>query len=537
MYSIDLNNIVPRKDLTCLFAKASADESELWHKRLGHLNFKTMNRLVRHNLVKGLPSKCFDNNHTCVSCLKGKQHKASCKTKVVNSVTKPLHTLHMGSDETSGILRNFITEIENLKDLKIKIIRCDNKGEFRNKEMNNFCSRKGIKREFSNTRTPQQNKFAENRNRTLIEEARTMVLVNKSQNKTPYELFNGRTPAIGFLKPFGCHVMILNTLDHLEKFEAKGDEGYFIGYSMSSKAFRVFNKRTKRVEENLHVEFLENKIIEKGAGPNWLFDIDTLTNSMNYVPIVSAGTTSTNFLGIKEAASQDVKKDMSSLRYIVLPNWFHEAHLETSTSNAQDACKADAPESSGNSNPTATSTNLLADQIETLTVETPIPTVSSSVPTAWLDVPLQLSSDTRLISKRVTSQDDTPSLDNILTLSNRFEDILGVTTNTGDSHGVEADLGNMEDNISASPTLTLRIHKDCPTSQIIGRGIDYEEVFAPVASIEAIRLFLAYASFMGFTVYQMYVKSAFLYATIDEEVYVMQPPGFLDPEFPARVYK
>nr|GEV36746.1 retrovirus-related Pol polyprotein from transposon TNT 1-94 [Tanacetum cinerariifolium] len=153
------------------------------------------------------------------------------------------------------------------------------------------------------------NGVAERRNRTLIEAARTMladaklpvtfwaeavntacyvqnrVLVNKSQNKTPYELFNGRTPAIGFLKPFGCYVLILNTLDNLGKFEAKGDEGYFIGYSMSNKAFRVFNKRTRRVEENLHVEFLENKAIDKGPGPNWLFDIDSLTKSMNYVPV------------------------------------------------------------------------------------------------------------------------------------------------------------------------------------------------------------------------------------------------------------
>nr|GFC12461.1 ribonuclease H-like domain-containing protein [Tanacetum cinerariifolium] len=156
-------------------------------------------------------------------------------------------------------------------------------------------------------------------------------------------------------------------------------------YSMSSKAFRVFNKRTRRVEENLHVEFLENKVIEKGNGPNWLFDIDSLTKSMNYVPVVSVGTTSTNFLGTKEAASQDVKKDVSSLRYIALLNWFHEAHLESSTSNAQDPCKADAPESSGNSNPTATSTNPPADQIDTLIVETLIPTVSSPVPTACLD--------------------------------------------------------------------------------------------------------------------------------------------------------
>nr|GEV64723.1 hypothetical protein [Tanacetum cinerariifolium] len=437
MYSIDLNNVVPHKYLTCLVAKASIDECMLWHRRLGHLNFKIMNKLVRHNLVRGLPSKCFENDHTYVTCLKGKQHKASCKTKLVNSVTKPLHTLHMDlfgptSDETSDILRNFITKIENLKDLKVKIIRCDNGGEFRNKEMNDFCSKKGIKKEFSNARTSHQNGIAKRRNKTLIEAARTMladaklpvtfwaeavntayyfqnrVLVNKSQNKTPYELFN-------------------------RKFEAKGDEGYFIGYSMSSKAFRVFNKRTKRVEENLHVDFLENKLIEKEAGPNWLFDIDTLTNSMNYVPVVSAGTTSTNF-----------------------------------------------------------------------SVETLIPTVTSPVPTACLNDSLQLSSDSRLISKKVTSQDDTPSLDNILTLTNRFKDILRVTTSSGDTNGVEADLRNMENNISASPNPTLRIHKD---------------------------------HLKRFTVYQMDVQSAFLYGTIDEEVYVMQPPGFQDPEFPARVYK
>nr|GEX00350.1 putative ribonuclease H-like domain-containing protein [Tanacetum cinerariifolium] len=403
MYSIDLNNIVPHKNLTCLVAKASADESMLWHRRLGHLNFKTMNKLVRHNLVKGLPSKCFKNDHNCFASLKGKQHKASCKTKLVNSVSKSLHTLHMdlfgptsvsslnhkwyclvvtddfsrftwtfflsAKDETSGILRNFIIEIKNLKDLKVKIIRCDNGGEFKNKEMSEFCTKKWIKREFSNARTPQQNGVAKRRNRTLIEAARTMlddaklpvifgaeavntacyvqnrVLVNKSQNKTPYELFNIKTLAIGFLRPFGCHVMILNTLDHLGKFDAKGDEG----------------------------------------------------------------TPSTNISGTKDVASQVVKKDVSSLRCIALLNLFHEAHMESSNSDAQDACNADAPESSGISNPTATSKIPAVRQMESLTVKYEFPTMD--------------------------------------------------------------------------------------------------------------------------------VKSAFLYGTINEEVYVMQPPRFQDPEFPDRVYK
>ncbi|GKF15551.1 ribonuclease H-like domain-containing protein, partial [Tanacetum coccineum] len=141
--------------------------------------------------------------------------------------------------------------------------------------MDEFCSRKGIKREFSNARTPQQNSVAGRRNKTLIEAARTML----ADAKLPVTFW----VEIG---PFGCHVMILNTLDHLDKFDAKGDEGYFVGYSLTSKAFKVFNKRTKKVEDNLHMDFLENKPIEKGAGPNWLFDIDTPTNSMNYVPVV-----------------------------------------------------------------------------------------------------------------------------------------------------------------------------------------------------------------------------------------------------------
>nr|GEW50447.1 hypothetical protein [Tanacetum cinerariifolium] len=232
----------------------------------------------------------------------------------------------------------------------------------------------------------------------------------------------------------------------------------------------VFNKRTKRVEENLHVDFLENKAIKKGTGLNWLFDIDSLIKSLNYVPVVDAGTNSTNLLGTKDAASQDVKKDVSSLRYIALPNWVHDALLESTSSNAQDTCKADAPESSGNPNPTASTKNPQADLMETLAVETLIPTVLK---------------------------------------------------NKKDERGIV---------IRNKARLVAQGHTQ-------EEGIDYDKVFAPVARIEAIRLFLAYASFMGFTVYQMDVKSAFLYGTIDEEVYVMQPPGFQDPEFPTRVYK
>ncbi|GJY94489.1 putative ribonuclease H-like domain-containing protein, partial [Tanacetum coccineum] len=213
MYSFDLKNVVPLGGLTCLFAKATLDESNLWHRRLGHINFKTMNKLMRGNLVRGLPSKLFENDQTCVACQKGKQHKASCKTKTVSSICKPLQLLHMDlfgpvsmksinkksyclvvtddfsrfswvfflatKDETPKILKNFITGIENQTDHKVKTIRCDNGTEFKNRIMNEFCEMKGIRREFSVARTPRQNGVAERKNRTLIEAARTMLADSK----------------------------------------------------------------------------------------------------------------------------------------------------------------------------------------------------------------------------------------------------------------------------------------------------------------------------------------------------------------------
>nr|GEY58110.1 putative ribonuclease H-like domain-containing protein [Tanacetum cinerariifolium] len=254
MYNVDLKNIVPSGDLTCLFAKVTLDKSNLWHKRLGYINFKTMNKLVKGNLVRGLPTKFFKNNHTCVACKKGKQHKASCKTKPVSSVNQPLQRLHMDlfgptfvkslnkksyclvvtddysrftwvfflatKDETRPILKTFITGIENQLSLKVKVIKSDNGTELKNNDLNQFCGLKGIKREFSVPRTPQQNGIAERKNRTLIEATRTMladsllpipfwakavntacyvqnrVLVTKPQNKTPYELLLNRTPSI-----------------------------------------------------------------------------------------------------------------------------------------------------------------------------------------------------------------------------------------------------------------------------------------------------------------------------------------------------
>ncbi|GKA73815.1 ribonuclease H-like domain-containing protein, partial [Tanacetum coccineum] len=688
MYSIDMKNIVPKESLTCLVAKATLDESMLWHRRLGHIKFKNINKLVKENLMRGLPSKHFENDQTCVACLKGKQHKASCKSKIQNSVTQPLFILHMdlfgptfvsslmnkkyclvvtddysrftwffflaSKDETSGILNKFITEIENLVDKKVKIIRCDNRTEFKNRVMNEFCEKKSIKREFCVARTLQQNGVAERRNKTLFEAARTMladsklpttfwaeavntacyvqnrVIIVKPHNKTHYELFRGRTPALSFMRPFGCHVTILNTLDHLGKFDGKSDDGFFVGYSLTSKAFRVYNIRTRKVEENLHIRFLENKPIVTGDGPKSLFDIDSLTKSMNYVPVV-AGINSNDFAGSEESngAGHTSKETKFSQDYIMMPLWKDGSMFDSSSKNSSDdepqpfsnAKKKDnegVSKASGFSDqeqPESSTPNINTDGLS-------INTVSAKFKTGSLNINTVSPTVITTRSNRFQNVSDMFSLGRSATLEATHADLFGDET--------EIDMSNLTTLYQVPTTPNIRIYKDHSLDHVIGdiqsglqtrgmtkntnehgfitsiyegkthedlhtclfacflfqeepkriskalsdsawveamqeellqnkkdergivirnkttlvaqgytqeEGIEYDEVFSPVARIEAIRLFLAYASFMGFMVYQMDVKNAFLYGKIEEEVYVCQPPGFEDPDNPDKVYK
>nr|GEW39470.1 putative ribonuclease H-like domain-containing protein [Tanacetum cinerariifolium] len=301
-------------NLACLVAHASVDESVKWHRRMGHVNYKNMNILVKGNLVRGLPPKLFKNDHTCVACCKGKQQKASYKAiNAVRSISEPLQLLHMDlfgptsirsidhkyyclvitndynrfcwvfflehKDETYPILKDFINLVEN--------------------QLNK-------KREYSNARTLQQNRVAERKNKTLIEVTRTMlaesklptmfwteavrtacyvlnrVLVTSSHNKTPYTLLTGNIPSVSHLKPFGCHVTILNPSDHLGKFDGKADEGYIVRYSASNKAYRVYSVPNKRVEETMNLRYLGEKPNVEGLGHEWYFYLDYLTDTLGY---------------------------------------------------------------------------------------------------------------------------------------------------------------------------------------------------------------------------------------------------------------
>ncbi|GJT40276.1 putative ribonuclease H-like domain-containing protein [Tanacetum coccineum] len=494
MYSVDLKNIVIKGGLTCLFAKATSDESKLWHRRLGHINFKTMNKLVKGNLVRGLPSKLFENNQTCIACQKGKQHRASGKSKIVSSISQPLHMLHMDlfgptfvkslmkkmyclvvtddysrfswvfflatKDETSSILKSFISRVENLIDQRVKEIRYDNRTKFKNKEMNQFCERKAIKREFSVARTPQQNE-AEAVNTACY--VQNKVLITKPHNKTPYELFLGRKTALGFMRPFRYPITILNTTDHLGKFDGKADEGFFVGYSINSKEFRVFNSKTRIVEENMHVQFSENTPNIAGSGLDWLFDIDALTKSMNYKPVI-AGNQSNGNVGTKacDDAGKARIETIPDKDYILLPLWPVDPLLFQSSKISPD----DGFKPSG-------------DDKKKITKE--------------------------LGKKSIELLDDLnmPELEDII-YSDDDEDV-----------GVEADMNNLDAIILVSPILTTRIHKDHPVEQIIGDLNSAPQTRRMTKNLEEHGLF----------------------SSIEEEVYACQPPGFEDPDFPDREYK
>ncbi|GJU80662.1 putative ribonuclease H-like domain-containing protein [Tanacetum coccineum] len=513
MYSVDLKNIVPSGGLTCLFAKATLDESNLWHRRLGHINFKTMNKLVRGNLVRGLPLKIFENNHTCVACQKGKQHKASCKTKIVSSISQPLQMLHMDlfgatfikslmkniyclvvtddysrfswvfflaiKDKTSEILKTFITCIENLIDLKVKVIRCDNRTEFKNKVMNQFCEMKGIKREFSVARTPQQNRVAERKNRTLIEAARTMLADSKLPTTFWAEVVNTacRKHALSFMRPFGCPVTILNTLDHL-------------------------------VEENLHVKFSEETPNIARNGPNWLVDIDALTISMNYKPVFVGNQTNGNACTKENIdACQAGKKIVPDQKYILLPLLTSDPSLFKSSKDSPNA----------GFKPSGGKNNVVDENIVYGCINDPsMPNLEEIV---YSDNDEEVGAEADMNNLATTMLKVWNLVD--LPYGKRVIGTKWVYRNKKDDRGI------MVRN-------KARLVAQGYTQE---EGIDYDEFFALVTRIKAIILFLAYASFMNFIVYQMDVKSAFLYGIIEEEVYVCQPPGFEDLEFPNKVYK
>ncbi|KAJ9539161.1 hypothetical protein OSB04_031894 [Centaurea solstitialis] len=241
----------------CFMSRDSSEINWLWHKRLSHLNFKTINQLSVSNLVKGLPENSFAKEYLCATCEKGKQTRASFKSKKVSTINSPLHLLHMdlfgpvfflrAKSETPQLIISFILRMEKYNQITFRSIRSDHGTEFKNSVLDEFLVSKGISQNFSSVRTPQQNR-AEAVNTACYTQNRSLIM--KRFKKTAYELIRGRKSNIEYFHIFGCNCYIKNDRDALGKFDAKADDGFLVGYSTIS--YRVFNKRRQTIEETIH---------------------------------------------------------------------------------------------------------------------------------------------------------------------------------------------------------------------------------------------------------------------------------------------
>ncbi|GJS69890.1 retrovirus-related pol polyprotein from transposon TNT 1-94 [Tanacetum coccineum] len=483
MYSFNLKNIVPTRDLACLIAKATVDESNKWHRRLGHENFKILNKLVKGNLVRGLPLKIFQNDHTCVACQKGKD----------------------------------IIEL---------------------------CGSKGIKREYSNARTPQQNRFAERKNMTQIEAARTMLadsfLPNtfwaEAVSTACYVLNRPVTTENKANKTAGPkeanHSASTQDIKSSESKNRDEKPNRDIGpktneepKDQEDQAFLEELKRLKRQEkeannaaEALRKEFsqcTEDLLLQEGAARA------TNTKTVNTVStLISTTSPSRVFSAVADFTNLETIVNVSPIP----TSRIHFIHPTTQihgdpTSAVQTRSKVNKSfgahafvsyiQKQRRNNHKDFQHCLFAcflSQIKPQKISQALEDES------WVDAMQEELLQFKI--QKVWILVDLP-------LGKKAIGTKWVYRNKKDERGVV---------VRNKARLVAQGYKQ-------EEGIDYDEVFAPVARIEAIRIFLAFASYMGFVVYQMDVKSAFLYGIIDEEVYVSQPPGFVDPKFSKKVYK
>ncbi|KAK1664164.1 hypothetical protein QYE76_052323 [Lolium multiflorum] len=299
----------------CLFGKA--DMGWLWHRRLAHVNMRTLQSLHKGNHIVGLMENVsFAKDRVCRACVEGKMHDSPHPSKTIISSKRILELLHVDlfgpvthaslgakkhclvivddysrytwvyflktKDETQQIFIDFATEVQRQHNLLIMAIRSDNGSEFKNYTLNDFLSDEGIRHQYSAAYTPQQNGVAERKNRTLMDMARSMMAEYKSRynfwaeaistachssnrlylrkglNKTPYEILTGNKPNISYFKVFGCKCLYKIKGVRVSKFAPKALEGIFVGYGAESHTYRVFDIASGIIIESCSVRFEEN---------------------------------------------------------------------------------------------------------------------------------------------------------------------------------------------------------------------------------------------------------------------------------------
>ncbi len=560
VYKINFSELADQK-VICLLSVN--DKKWMWHRRLGHANWRLISKLSKLQLVKGLPDIDYHSDALCGACQRGKIVKSSFKTKDIVSTSRPLELLHIdlfgpvstaslygsryglvivddysrwtwvkfikSKDVACDVFSSFCTQIQSEKESKILKIRSDHGGEFENEPFEAFCEKHGIFHEFSSPRTPQQNGVVERKNRTLQEMARTMIHENNLpkhfwaeavntacyvQNriyirpileKTAYELFKGRKPNISYFHQFGCTCYILNNKLYLKKFDAKAQRGIFLGYSERSKAYRVYNSETLCVEESMHVKFDDKELEDKTSKQDESFaeiQVPEVTPEPDQI-----------------AESEDSPEGEPT----------SEAQDETASDEAQDDSHQEDPPRNTFKHKSSHPEELIIGNKDSprrtrshfRQVESMIGLISMIEPTT---VDEALSDDGWILAMQEELNQFQRNDVWDLVPKPQHKNIIG-------TKWVFRNKLNEQGEVTRNKA---RLVAQGYSQQ---EGIDYTETFAPVARLEAIRLLLSYAVNHGIILYQMDVKSAFLNGVIEEEVYVKQPPGFEDIKYPDHVFK
>nr|GEX41423.1 hypothetical protein [Tanacetum cinerariifolium] len=521
----------------CLIARETSTKSWLWHQRLSHLNFDTINDLAKNDLVTGLPKLKYHKEHLCPSCEQRKSKRASHPPKPVPNSKQRLHLLHM---DLCGPMR--IASING---------------------------------SVSSVKPPQQNGVVERRNRTLVEAARTMLIfshallflwdeaiatvhysqnrfiIHRRFNKTPYELINGRKPDISFLHVFGALCYPKNDHEDIGKPGAKDDIGFFIGHSTDSCVYIVYNLRTNKIIETMNVTFDELSVMafkQSSLKPG----LQSMTSRQisSGLNLTYASSTITTQQPTKdeldllfEAMYDDYIGGQPSATPRTAPAAQAPQVCQTSTTSTTTADTAPTPTNSSSQATNFPNTSQDVNKLETQQhVQHQPETVADNVPNAMFDENTfvnPFATPSTSATESSSSQYVDPSNMHMFyqpypheyqwTKDHPLEQVIGepsrpvLTRNQLQSDGdmciYALTVSTME------PKNTLLVVRGYHQEE----GIDFEESFASVARMEAIRIFLAYAAHKSFTVFQMDVKTAFLHGTLKEDVYVCQPEGTIDP--------
>nr|GEV68379.1 hypothetical protein [Tanacetum cinerariifolium] len=609
LYTINLYEMASASPI-CLMARASSTKSWLWHQRLSHLNFDTINDLAKNDLVTGLPKFKYHKKHLCPSCEQEKSKRASHPPKPVPTSKQRLHLLHM---DLCGPMR-----ISSINGKRYVLVTVDDYSRYtwvqflRSKDEAPEVIKTFMKRITIILQSPVIIIRTDNGNRTLVEATRTMLIFSRAPlflwaeaiatacftqnrsiihrrfNKTPYELINGRKPDISFLHIFRALCYPKNDREDIEKLGAKGDIGFFIGYSADSCAYRVYNRRTKKIMETINVTFdeLSAMAFEQSSSKLGLQSMISGQISsgldLTYAPstITSEGELDLlfealydDYIGGQPSAAPRIVPDAQAHQVRQTPasstsiadsastptNSFSQAIIFPNTSQDVDGFKTQQQHAQHQGNQALLQPETVADKVpnamfDANTFVNPFATPSTSVAessfsqyvdpsnmhTFYQPYPheFQWTKDHPL--EQVTGEPSRPVLTRNQLRSDGDMCMYALTVSTIEPKNVKE---AMTDPTWIESTQEELLQFKWLNSRLVVRGYrqeegtDFEESFAPVARMEAIRLFLAYVAHKSFTVFQMDLKTAFLHGSLKEDVYVCQPDGFIDVDHPNHVYK